>query len=196
MDLEVSGASVPAVGEDLAACVAGLSRLPAFSSVPGDHLRRFVLAGTPVRLSPGRVLVRQDAPIPRGGGMAWLVVEGVLRAYVRGSGGEEPVGDVRPGEVVGELGLFANGGRRSATVRVEQPALCVRFDAAVLEALPHNRAVLALERHLMGSLARRIRKANLLIQKAWRESSADTPPEEPMRPGFLQRLAALFGGGR
>ncbi len=193
---EVSGTSVPAIGEDLAACVAGLGRLPAFSGVPGDHLRRFVLAGTPVRLQPGQVLVRQDDPIPRGGGLAWLVVEGVLQATVRGGGDDRPVGAVRPGEVAGELGLFADGGRRSATLTAEGPALCLRFDAGLLEALPHNRAVLVLERHLMGSLARRIRKTNLAIQKAWREASAGDSPETPAPTGFFQRLAALFGGGR
>ena len=60
--------------------------------------------------------------------------------------------------------------------------------------------MVALERHLIATMARRIRSTNLQIQKAWKEESTleaqkNTANEttEP-KTGLLGRLKSLFGG--
>ena len=58
--------------------------------------------------------------------------------------------------------------------------------------------MVALERHLIATMARRIRSTNLQIQKAWKQESEHeakktTQAEEP-KQSLLGRLRSLFGG--
>ena len=59
-----------------------------------------------------------------------------------------------------------------------------------------NSAIVALEQHLLGTLARRIRSTNQAIQLAWKADapdpgSSDTPPQKRT---LRARLSSLFGG--
>ena len=63
-----------------------------------------------------------------------------------------------------------------------------------------NPAMVALEQHLIATMARRIRSTNLEIQKAWMdESKAKQEKEKPNEPtteestSLLGRLRSLFG---
>ena len=61
-----------------------------------------------------------------------------------------------------------------------------------------NQAMVALEKHLIATMARRIRATNLAIQKAWKDSIEEIPDDpteevEIAKPTLLGRLRSLFG---
>lgn len=157
-----------------------LARLYLFQGVPRDELAAFVAALPEVVVARGQALCRQGEPAAQ----AWLVVEGCLVARLEAGGGELVLGDVREGEVAGEAALFLPGGRHAATVLATETARCLLLDPAALDGLRDNRALLALERHLLGCLARRVRATNLHVRKA------------ALRPGegLGQRLRRLWEG--
>jgi CRP-like cAMP-binding protein len=124
--------------------------------------------------------------------VALLLIEGKLSVEVQSTGQPRPLGQVHPGEIVGEQALFSRGGERSATVRARQPSSCLLLSPEVLEKASTNPAVIALERQLLATLARRIRGTNQQIQKVWKETSELTPPDN--RKSLATRLRGLFGG--
>ena len=129
---------------------------------------------------------------------ALLVVEGRLVAHV-GSGAEKrEIGDSRAGEIVGETALFANASRRSASVAAAEPTRCLILDEEVLLRSPYNEALVAIENHLLGSIARRIRSTDRVIQRVWKESGnrEGRVTVEKDSVSLRERLAGFFGGGR
>ena len=129
---------------------------------------------------------------------ALLVVEGRLVAHV-GSGAEKrEVGDSRAGEIVGETALFSRSGKRSATVLAAEKSRCLILDEEVLLTSPYNEALVAIESHLLGSIARRIRSSGRVIQRVWKESGTDAGrlTVEKGSVSLRDRLAGFFGGGR
>jgi predicted acylesterase/phospholipase RssA/CRP-like cAMP-binding protein len=76
-----------------------------------------------ISVNTGEVLMRQGEP----GDSLMVLLSGRLRASVtREDGSETPVGEVSPGEVVGEMSLIAED-RRSATVRAVRPSTLARL---------------------------------------------------------------------
>ncbi|HET7689762.1 MAG TPA: cyclic nucleotide-binding domain-containing protein [Nocardioidaceae bacterium] len=84
-----------------------LSRLDRFAGLTAKDVRRIVKAASTAQLSDGDVLVEEGTL----GGSAYVVLSGELEV----TQGGEVIGRMRPGDLVGEIGLVA-APRRSATV--------------------------------------------------------------------------------
>lgn len=175
-----------------------LSSLYMFRGVPQRALSELLSLAPPARYPPGEVVFRQGEPADVG----LLLVEGRLVVSVKVEAVVRQVGDVRPGEIVGETALFNINGRRSATVVASEPSSALKLSWYLLERAPQNAAVMALEQHLLGAMVRRIRKTNQAIGAEWRllagPATAPTSPEPAAAPearrSLLGRLMGLFGG--
>ena len=163
-----------------------LATMPLFDRVPRAALAAFCEAAPRLVLPARQVAFCQGEPADR----ALLVVTGRLDAVL----GSETLGDVRPGEIVGETALFVPGGVRQATVRAAVESTCLVLTASSLRDNRDNPAVVALQQHLIGALGRRIRSTNLLIQKQWNLQRAPDAPPPP--PSLVDRLRLMFGAGR
>lgn len=164
-----------------------------FKDVSRRSLQEFIVHAPPVQFPRGSEVFRQGSPAD----VALLLIEGRLTAQVEAGGEIRQVGEIRAGEVMGEQGLFIPGGRRSATVVAAEPCECLLVDRRVMDHAATNPAVVRLEQHLLGTLARRIRKTNQSIQMAWKAQApaADAAKEAPTTPTTLrQRLSRMFGG--
>ncbi len=103
-------------------------------------------------LPGGEVLVRQGEP----GLCMWFVVRGRLRASVRReSGAAHAVGDIGPGECVGEMALLSDS-PRAATVKAVRDSELLRLPKAAFDRLvrAHPDAMLRLSRAIVGRLQR------------------------------------------
>ena len=91
-------------------------------------LRVVAERGVERRYRKGVILIEEGEP----GGSLYFIVRGRLRAYSSGPDGQEfTFGYYGPGEYMGELSL--DGGPRSASVVVEQAAVCRIVNRPVLE---------------------------------------------------------------
>jgi CRP-like cAMP-binding protein len=176
----------------LIADIEELSELYLFRSVSPQALRAFCRKAAVASFEAGEVVLRQGDPAD----MAVMVVRGRLLTVVGDPGHERMIGEARPGELVGETALFVSGGRRSATVRAAEPARCLIINRALLQQFPNNPAMIAIEGHLLGSLARRIRTTNLNIQRVWKEEVERPEPAPAPENTLRARLRRLFGGER
>lgn len=181
--------------------VDALSQLYLFRGVQPRALAELCALAPPVRYAAGEQVFRQRDPAD----VALLLVDGRLVVSVRVGEVVRQVGDVKPGEIVGEAALFSPNGHRSATVVASAPSTALKLSWYMLERAPLNPAVIALEQHLLGALSRRIRKTNQAIQAEWRHLAATPPPpppdaqaaplaaDPPTRQTLLGRLLGLFG---
>lgn len=194
-----------------------LDGLPGFRGLPQGALAELALLGEPRRLRPGELLFREGDPADR----ALLLLSGKLAASVGQGAAARALGEVHPGELVGELALLGRGQRRSADVTAVVGGVGLLVGPDTLRRGASSPAVAALERQLLGTLTRRIRKTNQALQGIWREedqaagrgapgaqpsaspapvSSAAPAPsaapaaEAPTPTGIKARLARLFGG--
>lgn len=177
-----------------------LQRLRVFRDVPLADLAEVCRHVKGARFDSNQVVFEEGAPADH----ALMVLAGRLGVSVGAARGEErSVGDVWPGEVVGEAALFDTGGLRSATVRAYGTCECAVLSPRLFVVARENRAVIALERHLLQSLARRIRATNNGLERLMQEEAV--PPrgpagtvqsaqrEEPS-PGLGERLARWWRG--
>ena len=167
-----------------------LSRLFLFRSVAAADIEELVRNAPPVLYAAGTVIFRQGDPADN----ALLVVEGRLEVMVESGESNKQVGDIRAGEIAGETALFARRGRRNATVTAREPSRCLVVDRNLLSAIPANPALITLENHLLGTLARRIRKTNQSMQVVWKDANPtrDTPE---IQKGIGARLISIFRSG-
>ena len=174
--------------------VEALANLYMFRSVSRSDLSELCALAPPTTFKQGHVLFRQGQPAD----VALLVIEGRLIAEVSGGEAVKTVGDIRAGEIVGERALFSRGGRRSATVSAAEGSRCLLLSWDSMERGSHNAAIVSIERHLLGSLSRRIRSTNGVIQQAWKEADKIERNEENQTgPSTLRdRLRSLWGGLR
>lgn len=96
----------------------------AFPGLPQETIRRL---DDPERLTAGKVLCREGEPAD----CAWLVVGGRLRVHRRQGHVHRTVGEVGPGEVVGES-VVEDGGLRRATVVARRDSLLVPVSPRLL----------------------------------------------------------------
>jgi CRP-like cAMP-binding protein len=170
-----------------------LSQLYLFRSVPRPALEELLTLAPPTRIAIGQAVFDEGASAD----VALLLIRGRLVASVGSGGHAKQVGDIRPGEIVGEQGLFVPGGRRSARVMAAEPSTALLLTAELMDHAARNSAIVALEQHLLGTLARRIRATNQAIQLAWKSDplpSKATHTPAPKAPTLRERLSALFGG--
>jgi CRP-like cAMP-binding protein len=115
-----------------------------------------------------------------------IVVSGELEILT----GDVSLGRARPGEIVGEIALFA-GGIRTATVRAAAESSLLVLDSDGYEALRAERhpVAIALEEHALGLLSDRLRKTrDRIASLAVGTKLAEKPPS-----GFFTRVAGVFG---
>jgi len=158
--------------------------LPAFRGCATTDLQAFVAAAPPVRFKAASQLIRQGEAA-RG---AFLVVHGHCRAEVQADGRSTVVGRAGPGDIVGELGLFASGLTRSATVTAEDEVQALLLTQDLL-ADPAARTVLDLvELRALSTLAERVRRSH-----ATRSRVQTLAPEPQAAPTLFTRLRRLLG---
>lgn len=173
-----------------------ISQLYVFRTVPRAEIEALVALAPPQEFHPHSVVFRQGDVADT----ALLVVDGRLEATVEAGGTIRRVGEVGPGEVVGEQALFHPQARRSATVSALQPSRCLVISRDLMESASDNHAMIALETYLMGSLARRIRSTNRTLLQAWKESNPKPVAAEVVETAkvqgtsLLDNLRRLFGG--
>ena len=164
-----------------------LAALAVFRGVPEAHLSAFEAQCHPLQIGAGQVIFREGEVADA----AMLLVSGRLVASV---GGRE-LGEIHPGELLGELGLLGGGQRRSADVTAREPSVCLALPADPLALGDRNLAVVAVERHLLATLSRRIRRTNLALSSVWRDDGPAAVAEPTAAPTLRARLSRLFGGG-
>ena len=167
-----------------------LAEMFIFRGVPVTALHELCAMAPPVSFKPGMTIFTQgdDSDV------ALLLVDGLLGVEVTSAGEHREVGHVNVGEIVGETALFAREGKRSATVRALKPSQCLLINQDLLLNASKNPALIAIERHLLGTLARRIRRTNQETSKLWKETGA-TPQDKTETSGIKGKLLKLFGGG-
>lgn len=107
-----------------------------------------------VKLNAGDVLMRQNEI----GDSLFVMLSGRLRAFIeRDPNLEVPVGEISPGEIVGEMAIISDD-PRSATVRAVRPSALVRLGRAGFERLEseHPQIVKAIAKSLVRRLKRTI----------------------------------------
>jgi NTE family protein len=110
-----------------------------------------------IRVSTDDVLMRQGEI----GDCLYVLLSGRLRATIQ----REPgilitVGDICPGEVVGEMSLIVDE-RRSATVRALRPSSLVRLTRTGFDRMRSRHAEIM--KHIAELVVRRLRQANVAI---------------------------------
>ena len=166
-----------------------LAQLFIFKGVERAALHELCAMAPPVNFKTGMTIFTQgDEP-----DVALLLIDGLLGVEVTSAGQHREVGQVNSGEIVGETALFSRGGKRSATVRALKSSHCLLINPELLLNGAKNPAIIAIERHLLGTLARRIRRTNQETTKLWKELGRhDSTPET--KAGFVGKLKSLFGG--
>ena len=140
-----------------------------------DHLSR-MLPGTSTDLLKALEPQLQWVALPRGttvmehgqvGDHLYFVVSGRLAASaVRDDGSRVPLGEMGPGESVGEMALLGNGGRRTATVQTTTDCELLRLSKAGFDRLlAHDPAASATLARLMANrLQERLRARTFVAE--------------------------------
>jgi predicted acylesterase/phospholipase RssA/CRP-like cAMP-binding protein len=139
-------------------------------------------------LRRGHVLVREGDPADA----LYVLVTGRLRiTRWRPDGAEEAIGEIGPGESVGEMAFFT-GEPRSATVRAQRDSVLVRLANDAFEQLIASRP--AIMRHVTRLQIERLRRANLGRQPSPVTTFALVPISRGVELGdFAARLTAALG---
>jgi len=180
-----------------------LSQMHMFRDVSTKHINEFVAQCQSNSKQIGEVICTQGEQASH----AMLLLHGKLSVSVSTGENNRHVGEVHPGEIFGEQGLFHSNGIRNATVIANESSTCLILTPKLMRVASSNDAVVALERHLIATMARRIRSTNLAIQKAWKESQQveekvneqskhDETSREEQNNSLLDRLKKMFGGSQ
>jgi CRP-like cAMP-binding protein len=172
-----------------------LARLPMFRGVAVADLEMLLEHLEVARFEPGERVFEQGEEAAG----ALIVVQGQLEARIASDSTERVIGKIHPGELCGEAGFFQRQGKRNARVVAIRPSACLILRPESMQATLENPAMAAVEKHLVVSVARRIRLTNLDIQKVWKEQAAreaEDPPSEEGKKSLLGSLKSLLGGGR
>ena len=161
-----------------------------FGSLDADALSEMARVFRWSRLARGEALFAQGDP----GDALYVLVSGRLRAQVMtASGTPRIVGEIAPGETVGEMSLVTNEARSATVVALRDSVLqvCDRADFDVLvDAHPQ------LSRHLATILVQRLKRANQRATRAHgRMSVALLPLHDGIDVGaFAQPLVKALEG--
>jgi CRP-like cAMP-binding protein len=169
-------------------------KLRPFRALPAREVAELERMAARVHFELGQVVFSQSDPADH----ALLLLDGRFSVSVQTDRGPRAVGDVWPGEIVGESALFLPGATRNATVLAEVNSVALLIDQDFLTKARGTRALCTAQRHLMSTSARRIRATNLAMRKAWQQQRAEASAtqEQPSegRSGFRQRLSKILGG--
>jgi len=183
-----------------------LSQMHLFRNVSSSNLKEFIGLCESKFFPTGAFVCRQGAAATH----ALILVQGKLEVSVRSDADIKHIGEVHSGEIFGEQGLFHTSSTRSANVMANQDSICLILTPKIMRQSSGNPAIVALESHLIATMARRIRATNLTIQKAWKEAQREEDRhmekmkkqhdeknkeiiEKPAN-SWLGRLKSVFGG--
>ena len=185
--------------------IQALSKMHIFRSIASHDLQRLIDQCDTQNYQRGQVICKQGDQAQN----ALILVSGRLEVSVQTGSSIRHVGEVHPGEIFGEQGLFHSNGTRNATVIANRDSICLVLTPRIMRISADSSASVALEKHLIATMARRIRATNLVIQKSWKEAQLEedkhkqkieqkkekeVAPEKPA--SLLSRLRSIFGGGK
>jgi CRP-like cAMP-binding protein len=104
-------------------------------------------------LAPGEKLFRQGDPAD----LAYLVKSGLLRAYRMQDGKTLTLGDINPGEFVGEM-AYINSEPRSADVEAVENCELIEIPLGTFDSLLFSKPTWSMA--LMKTLSKRLKTAN------------------------------------
>ena len=164
-----------------------LASIPIFASLSPDQLERLVASSTEHSFPPGYVLVCQDDP----GEDTYVIVSG--RARVTETVSDSPVqmflGEVGPGEIVGEIGVLRQRSRSASVVTLERTR-CIAIPAKVFLELLQNSTAMSLA--LLQVLAGRLYDADRLLAR----HAPDPLTGLPGRRAFHELYRRLTAGAK
>lgn len=160
--------------------VSTLTALPLFRNLPPASLNALLTQARILHFDAGETLFS----IGDRAETALLLLSGDVAVRLPEGDGHRVVGEVRPGEVTGETALLNQDGQRGATVIAQSAVECLELSPALMVQAANNPAIVAIERHLLLTLAARIRRTNQNIQHAL----SDTTDPRPLRA----RLRAIL----
>jgi CRP/FNR family transcriptional regulator, cyclic AMP receptor protein len=184
-----------------------LGRVPVFSTLEFDDLKRIAQVAVPRGFEPGQVVFREGDSSDT----CYVVREGHLRAVrTHGDGRTLTLATFSTGDIFGELAMFEDE-RRSATVEAIEPASVVGVLGGDMRRLMSEhpgiatRLVIALGRRLRESNERLSRQsfqtvqsrvAVVLSQLIEQEIAAGRPAKEVLVTATQADLAQLAGSSR
>jgi NTE family protein len=157
-----------------------------FGELDADGLRDLQAELQWMQLSPGEALFHLGDP----GESMYLVVSGRLRVAIPlPDGGERLLGEVAPGETVGELALLTGEPRSATAVAIRETNL-VRLDQAVFDRLleRHPQAMMRLTRLIVQRQQRGLRLSPGQSTQALALALVPAGPQAPLAE-FAQGLA-------
>ncbi len=163
-----------------------LSTLPLFSDVPLFDLNWFVHHCTVLQFHKGDLLMSQGELAST----AMFLLEGQLDVLLFSDNKIHRLGQVYPGEVFGEQGLFVCNATRNAQVSARTDGFCLQLDRSFMHQETQNAAVLTMEKLILATLARRIRSANLNLQKL---NLTIIPPTTPEKRSLFSQFQHWIG---
>lgn len=165
-----------------------ISKVAPFSYLAEEEILEIVDSFTWFTALGGKTLIQQGDASDE----LFIVVSGALGVYIRVAGGEQFVGRIGPGEVVGEMGLIS-GEPRSATVRCLRDAECLAIAKREWDAFTarHPGALLAITKTLIS----RLRAAQSEQGPKRFDRSLAIIPHDPQIDGeeFARKLTASLG---
>ena len=174
-----------------------LQNLHLFRNVQRRDLERLATLCQVINFPAGQTIYPQGADAQN----AMILVVGKLEVSVRTNTKHRHLGEIHPGEIFGEQGLFHSNGKRNATVMANKDSSCLIVTPALMRETWNNQAIVVLEQHLIATMARRIRNTNLAIQKVWKDTIKEENKEPPKQEtddksdgSIIGRLRNLFGG--
>jgi CRP-like cAMP-binding protein len=171
-----------------------VEELRPFRALPPEEVAELERMAARVHFDLGQPVFRQGEPADH----ALLLIDGRFSVSVDTDRGPRAVGDVWPGEVVGESALFLPGATRNANVLAEVSSIALLIDEDFLTRARGTRALCTAQKHLMATSARRIRATNLAMRKAWQQQRAEASATQDIpsegKAGFRQRLSRILGG--
>jgi CRP/FNR family transcriptional regulator, cyclic AMP receptor protein len=131
-----------------------LHRVPVFSTLGEEELRRVAQVAVPRRFDAGEVVFREGDE----SSTCYIVRSGHVRAIREHSDGRTiTLATFGPGDIFGELAMFDNE-RRSATVEAAEPTEAIAILAGDMRRLLKEHPDIAIK--LLSALGRRLRETN------------------------------------
>jgi len=176
-----------------------LQKLHMFKDVSRRELEHLIKLCQIQQFMPGQIIFAQGSEA----NFAMLLVSGHIDVSIQMGTNSRHIGDIYPGEIFGEQGLFHTGGTRNAQVTAKRDSVCLVLVSQMMRDTWNNRAIVALEQFLIATMARRIRNTNLAIQKIWKEEEQEAQHKKEQHDkeaapteqgGLLGKLRSIFGG--
>jgi CRP-like cAMP-binding protein len=182
-----------------------------------DDLRALMDFGEQSKHAHGADVFTQGTPCTT----ARMVLSGKLKLTVTAGGEPSQVGEIWPGELVGEAAFYDISVPNECGAEAIGEVIVLDIDGAKIGEASGSHAVAALEAHLIQTLARQVKTNDLGIRKGWQEIrsaqarlAADEAAEADARaaaaelrsrprrpkptpePNLVDKISSFFFGGR